>query len=381
MHILEEKASHTEAPLLSHKEMMHALELMVRRMDAIDSHCTGGFPLYSPGNTSQWVTSPGGSWVGGFWSGWWWLRSRITESAPDMLKASEISQRLSSKISADSINRSLIFWYGASLGDRWFGDINAHALMRESIVAIAASYDPEMNCVPLGPGMGGGKEGHQLITLDTFASLIQLFNCSEHSVYHHISHCHADTLLAACRTRNGAFHTAARFEQGNFRPVDQAGLWSRGQAWAMLGLSRAAAQWGEPYLTHAQSACEYWKRSRPELFPPSRLGHPTGLCDPSSAVIASLAMLSLADLMPDGNPWRTHAHRQVTAIIRSRYFTGLEGNGDHPKYSDGAASGIFWGCCYKIHSGTNELVESAWGSFFLMAALCVLVDAIESNHC
>jgi unsaturated chondroitin disaccharide hydrolase len=390
MHILEKKACRPQTTLSSREEMMHALELMLRRMDAIDARCTDGFPLYSPGEAGQWVTSPGGSWVGGFWGGWWWLRSRLTGSAADMRKAAEISRRLSSKTGADSINRSLIFWYGAALGDLWFGDIHAHALTRESIVAIAASYDPEMNCIPLGPGMGGGKEGHRLITLDTLASLIQLLNRSEHSVYHHISRCHADTLLAACRTGNGAFHTAARFEQGSFRPVDQAGVWSRGQAWAMLGLSRAAAQWGEPYLTHAQSACAYWKRSRPDPFPANRLGHPAELCDPSSAVIASLAMLSLAKLMPGGRPWRTHAHRQVTAILRSRYFIGLEeheedegheGDGGYPESGEGTASGIFRGCCYKTHSGTNELVESVWGSFFLMATLCVLVDAIEPNHC
>lgn len=132
----------------------------------------------------------------------------------------------------------------------------------------------------------------------------------------------------------------------------------------MLGLSRAAAQWGEPYLTHARSACEYWKRSRSEMLPPNRLSHPSGLCDPASAVIASLAMLSLADLMPEGNQWRTHAHQQITAIIRSQHFTGFQKNIDRQENSDETASGIFWGCCYKTHSGTHELVESAWGSFF-----------------
>jgi unsaturated chondroitin disaccharide hydrolase len=381
MYILKNKPYNPDELLLSREEIMGALELLFRRMDTINSSCVNGFPLYSPAATDQWIVSQGGSWVGGFWSGCWWLRARITGSVSDQHKASEIYQRLSKKTGGDSINRSLIFWYGASLGDSWFGDASARKLVQESIVAIAAFYDPEMNCIPLGTDMGGGKEGSKFITIDTLASLIQLLNSCEHSIYHHISRCHADTLLAACQNDNGAFYTSAHFSHGSFRPTDYAGIWSRGQAWAMLGLSRAAAQWGEPYLTYAHSACEYWRSSRPEPFPPNLLNHPSGPCDPSSSVIASLAMLSLADLMPRGNQWRINAHQQITAIVRSQYFIGLQENNDRHKNRDRTASGIFWGCCYKTNLGRDELVESAWGNFFLMAALCILVDAIEPRYC
>jgi unsaturated chondroitin disaccharide hydrolase len=378
MHILKEKDGHAEATLLSHDEIMRVLELMIRRMDVIDSRCASGFPLYSPGVSGQWTTSGGGSWVGGFWAGCWWLRSWITGAASDRHKASDICRRLSSKIHADSINRSLIFWYGASLGDLWFGDTSARELAAEATVAIAASYDPEMNCIPLGIGMGGGSEGNQRVTIDTLAALIQLLDRSKHVVYHYIARCHADTLLAACQARGGAFHAGARFQDGGFRPVDRAGAWSRGQAWAMLGLTRAAARWGEPYLTHARSACEYWKHSRLAAFPPDRLDQPAQHRDPSSAVIASLAMLSLAELASDTDQWHAYAHQQVTSIIRSQYFTGLHGTTQN---EDETHSGIFGGCCYETSQGKKELVESVWGSYFLMAALCVLVGVIEPNRC
>ncbi len=380
MYTLKTKTCNTEERLLSHEQMMNALELLVHRMDAINANCANGFPLYSPGTTDHWMISPGGSWVGGFWSGWWWLRARLTNSASDQRKASGICLRFSPKLDADSVNRSLIFWYGASLGDLWFGDANARKLAAESVVAIGASYDPEIDCIPLGTSMGGGKEGNQRIGIDTLASLIQLFNSSEHNVYHDISRCHTDTALAACGTGSGAFHTGAHFRKWTLRRADRAGDWSRGQAWAMLGLSRAAARWGEPYLTRTRIACEYWKRSRPEPAPPNRLSQPSGLGDPSSTIIASLAMLCLADLMSDGSQWRHHAHRQITAIICSPYFTGFEQD-DNAQGKHRTASGIFWGCCYKTDQGKDELVESAWGSFFLMAALCILVDVIEPSHC
>jgi unsaturated chondroitin disaccharide hydrolase len=370
-----------QAPVLSREEVLKALEALVHRMDTIEAQCKDGFPLYSPGPADQWVVSPGGSWIGGFWSGLWWLRARITGSISDKRKAIDICGRLSSKIGTESINRCLIFWYGAALGDIWFGDVNARSMVKESIVAIGASHDRKINCIPLGTGMGGGKEGNERVTIDTLASVIQLLNRSEHSAYHHISRRHAETVLDACFTNNGSFHAEAHVSAGRLRVTDQAGIWSRGQAWGMLGLSRAAAQWGEPYLTYAQSACRYWRQSRHDLpLPvPNRLDDPSGPPDPSSSLIASLAMLALADLLPDGHEWRACAHEQITAVTLSRYFIGFEGNNEGNK--EEKAAGIFWGCCYKTNGGQDELVESAWGSFFLMAALCVLAGAIEPGCC
>jgi unsaturated chondroitin disaccharide hydrolase len=188
MHIMEKIPCNTaDEKLLSHEEMLHALELMIHRMDATNANCANGFPLYSPGSTDQWVVSPGGSWVGGFWAGCWWLRAKVTESRSDQHKASDICQRLDNKISADSINRSMIFWYGAAPGDSWFSDENAQKLVGEAVAALAASYDPEIQCIPVGTDMGGGKDGNRLITIDTFAPLIQLFSRSEYSKHEYIS--------------------------------------------------------------------------------------------------------------------------------------------------------------------------------------------------
>lgn len=383
MHMLEKTRYSIEEQssgvLLNHAEMKQALELLVQRMGTIHSSCANSFPLYSPKVADRWVLSAGGSWVGGYWGACWWLRSRITGSLSDRHKAAAICQRLSPKMTTDSINRNLIFWYGSALGDLWFGDAKARDLASASISTIASSYDPEMHCIPLGRDMGGGKEGHQLISVDSLAPLIQLLNHNGDSAHHQVARTHASTLAGVCGTGNGAFHPGARFADGHFQPTGPTGVWSRGQAWAMLGLSRAAALWGEPYLTCTLRACEYWKRSRPAPLPLNRLDDPSGLADPSSSVIASLAMLTLAELLADGTQWRASAHREIAAIVRSDYFTGFHENGSHAKSGD-SPSGIFWGCCYKTNSNKEEMVESAWGSFFLMAALCVLLNMLKPKE-
>jgi unsaturated chondroitin disaccharide hydrolase len=362
-----------DARLLSREEIMAALELLIRRLDTVAGDCADGFPLYAPGNSGRWAVSAGGSWVGGFWAGLWWLRARLTGAASDRCKAAEICRRLVPKIDADSINRSLIFRYGAALGDLWCGDEEARRLAGTAAAALAASYDPELQCIPLGTDMGGGAEGRRLIAVDAWAALIQLLCDNGHEG---IARRHTDTLIAACRAETGAFYPHAHFERGCFRPTGRAGDWSRGQAWAMLGLVRAAARWGEPYSRYADAACEYWRQSRPEPLPRDRLGESPENCDLSAAAIASVAMLSLAELAAaDGDRWRTYAHRQLTAIVRSRYFTGFRQD------SGGLADGLFWGCRYNTGRGEETSVETAWGSFFLLAALAALAGAVEAGCC
>lgn len=362
--------------LLTQREMELAIKWMIGRMEYIDSICFDNFPLYSPAKTGQWTTSSGGSWMGGFWSGWWWLRAYITKSTSARVKATDICRRLSSKIAVDSINRSFIFWYGAALGNRWFNDVDAQALVKSSIAAIVTSYNPALKCFPLGKAMGGGENGNQCISIDSMAALIQLLGNSVVEQDQIMLRHHVDTMLENCFEPQGAFHASASYSQGKFVRSHNAGAWSRGQAWGMLGLCRAAARWNEPYLTYAQTACEYWDKSRTESVPLNDLNGSNELRDPSSAVIASLAMIALANLVPNGDQWRMNAHRMISDVVRSQYFLGCEATEVHGE-NQAVDSGIFQGCCYRTSPGQEELAETPWGSFFLMASLCTLAKIIK----
>ncbi|OQW39457.1 MAG: glucuronyl hydrolase [Proteobacteria bacterium SG_bin4] len=366
---------------VSTQEMIDAIESLFRRMDAIDQQCGSEFPLFSPGNSNTWKVSQGGSWAGGFWSACWWLRARVTDSVRDQRKASVISQQLAARTMIDSGYRSLIFWYGAALGALWFQDANAQQLTQLSVNAITHSFNPKLNCFPLGTAMGGGNRGSKAVTIDSFASMIQLLGSSDHNLHRFMVQRHTETMLTVCYRDNGAVHATAQFDGRGFEPLGQAGEWSRGQAWAMLGLSRAAALWGEPYITLARNACEYWITSRPNPLAPNRLGGSSSDYDPSASVIAALAMLSLANLLPDGESLRNYSHWQISAVLRSRYFTVLQTDVDSMMERRNGNSAIFWGCCYKTSPEVEELVESVWGSFFLMTVLCALTGFIEPGHC
>lgn len=367
-------ASDNEAGL-THHAIMAAIELLVARMDAIDAQCGDGFPLYSPGTQDHWRVSKGGSWVGGFWAGCWWLRARVTEAQSDRRKASQICQRLRPKMQLASSNISMLFWYGAALGECWFDDAPAKQLADTAATALAALYNPAMQCIAVGTDMAGGPLGERRITIDTLAPIIQLLSYRDDAGLQTVAQRHTASVIAACLHTDGRCHDTAVYQQARFQASGQAGAWSRGQAWAMLGLSKAALYWGHPYTDFAQSACVYWRDSRSQTLVPDRLDQTSAPLENSSSLIAALAMLSLSKLIPDGKCWVAYAQHQVARLISGQYFTRMA------KTSNAAPAGIFCGACYQTRPNTHELVESAWGSFFLLQALCILAGIIDPTDC
>ncbi len=333
---------------------------LLQRLEDIDRQCNEHFPLYSIGNSNKWQLSQGGSWMGGFWVGCYWLRARRSQSAHDYAKAVAWCEKLTDKIHLDSSYRSLIFWYGAALGEIAFQNSQAKQLTTQAINALIAAYDPLLACVPLGTALGGGVNGQFTLTVDGWASLIDLLTYRNDPQHAALARQHTDTLLAACATDTGAFYTDAHYIDGHFQTTGQAGDWSRGQAWAMLGVTKAAQRWGEPYLSVAKSAAHYWLASRPQAIVLNRLSEKTGLVDLSAAVIASLAMLNLAALTPRTENWQQAAEQIVNTLIKRDYLF----------------NGVFNGCCYTVKPQQSALVETTWGYFLLLE----LLEKILSNN-
>lgn len=359
---------------LSQVEIEHALTLLFNRMDTIKADCGEKFPLFSPDTQDNWLLSKRGSWAGGFWGGWWWLRAKVTGDSTAKAYAENICHKLAPQLATSSINRSLIFWYGCGLGAQWFGDSVAKKLCEKASNVLASSYCHALGIVPLGVEMGGGPQGDERCTIDSLASCSLLLTKFGSNHNKKIAKQHAETLLTLCCSKHGTYHSAINLVNGTLQPQGVAGTWSRGQAWAMLALSQAAIYWGEPYLSHAHAAANYWKHTRPLPNAPSNLNKPNGPADPSATLIASIAILQLGNRLPDESNWRIYVHQQVRHILSNTYFTGFTNNEKQK------ASGIFWGNCYNIANNKQALVECVWGSFFLTAVLSVLGNKISADE-
>ncbi|EPL16345.1 unsaturated glucuronyl hydrolase, partial [Pseudomonas sp. CF161] len=121
----------TQAPLQT-AEVQRAIDQLLVRLELIDAVCGEGFPLYCRGLDQPWKVSAGGSWLGGFWAGLWWLRAYCRAADKDRQQAEQISQRLADKLDSDTHHRSLIFWYGAGLGARLLDSAPAAELARQA---------------------------------------------------------------------------------------------------------------------------------------------------------------------------------------------------------------------------------------------------------
>lgn len=140
---------------LSREECRNALEALLARVGVLGQRFPKGVPLYAPGRSDEWTVSEGGSWVGGFWCGLWWLRALVGHAPADREHAAELCRHLRNKLDVDSVNRSLIFWYGAAGGAYGFHDEEAGALLQEAAIRLAATYSHELRAIPLGAAMGG----------------------------------------------------------------------------------------------------------------------------------------------------------------------------------------------------------------------------------
>jgi|GEM_PF-433898 len=350
-------------------ELRAAIVAGCARLDQVAAACGDAFPLYMTTPSNVWTTSPGGSWSGGFWAASWWRRARLTGAAACRARAAAVTARLADKLGIDSINRCMVFWYGAAHGALACGGGTEYALARDAARAIAASFDPSLRCIPLGTDMGGGPKGRISTSVDTLAALVALLTfdgvspeCVE------VARTHVDTLIDVCATPDGAWHPGATFGPSGWRAHVEAGAWSRGQAWVMLGLAVAAERWGDPYRDAASRACDYWLRTRPGVRPLDRLDRPDQLPDPSAALIAATAMLMLARATPGPSRWAREASLRIGALLRGADYVLVTG---------GAAS--FRGACYPVARDTLALVEAPWSSFLLLDAACELAALLRAE--
>lgn len=350
---------------LSHQDIISVIAVLIRRIEAIEDESCGCFPLYRFADR-QWKLSAGGSWMGGFWAGTLHLKAFKTQRRVDRDNAVTMSQKLESKLNSDTLLRSLIFHYGAGLSERLFGDPMAKRLSDLAGQAIAESERAELGFIPLGPAMGGGASGAQTISIDPLASTLSLLSAAG---YGELAERQVYKAVIACYEENGRWYSEARYQSGQLIHHGVAGDWARGQAWAMLALVRAVHLFGDDYWEFAWQTIEHWCAQYSYHIPVNRLSQPEGARDPCASLIACIAMLGMARLMPDMSWLVSHAQRQLATVVRSAYLD--EGRFALSESESGALfkEGKFIGHCYRTSEKEESCIESPCGLFYLLAAL------------
>ncbi len=339
---------------------------LLARLDAVAAECGENFPLHAAEPGQPWRVSEGGSWTGGFWAACHWMRAALAGSATDGAKASALCHRLAAKLHAPTGHRAFLFWYGAALGERWCGHAGAAQLARAAAQALSNAWSDEIHAIPLGTALGGGPGGDARISIDALAPTLLLLHHHGDDVARGKARRHADTLLRVCGDGQGAFHAEADWSGGRWRPTGLAGDWSRGQAWALLGLSTAAALWNDAHLwAPADAAARYWLRTRGGFPPPFRLhGGDPARPDPVAAVIAARAFVTLAR---QDACWLGEARRVVEAVLASPWLV--------TSVAHGRPCDRFVGCCLASPGSVPMLAETAWGTYLLVDLLNELAAA------
>ncbi|MET0684850.1 MAG: hypothetical protein ABW060_06010 [Solirubrobacteraceae bacterium] len=155
-----------------------------------------------------------------------------------------------------------------------------------------------------------------------------------------------------------------RTRTGNYQGLDDGSVWSRGQAWAISGLARAATDLDDPVLLAAAvRAADWWLANEPVDAPPLYDFHapPDAPRDSSALAIAGAGFAILADRCEatgacDGARYRAAAGTAQLALL-ARLETGAQlGRLGEGAYTVG---GLPW----------DESAELPWGTDFLAELL------------
>jgi unsaturated chondroitin disaccharide hydrolase len=340
-----------------------ALERSLLRVDTT-LHQTGDrFPMFARHPDGTWTTSRRGSWTGGFWVGLLWLRAAVTAEPAHAKSAADWTESLLPRADDHTVTRAMTFWYGAALGHRLTGHPRAAEIARSGARALATAFSPSMGIIPMGTALGTGEPGLTKSFVDPLAAVVRLLPWADGG-HTEIARSHLDQHIRHCVDSDGAVAAHLRWNADTDDLIADApyGQWSRGQAWALLGLTEAATVMDDAYLPVAHTVADHWLRTRPRQPPADHIGDPGERVDTSAAAISASALLELAGTGEDGRRYRDAALATVDALLESHVND----------------SGALLHGSYRTEPDRTESLETIWGNFFLTLTLARLTGAIGS---
>lgn len=296
-----------------------------------------------------------------------------------MSEARDSALRLTPWVGADTVVRSMLFWYGAAAGYRLLGETAVAEIAIAGARALADDYDQELGLIPLGVALGEQHDPTRpRTTIDAVGPLAALLGWgawrTDDTRLQEVAEHHVTAHAKLCLCPDGSVRTSVPL-YGASSASEQL-VWARGQAWGILAFTLAARWISKRFLDEAQQAADWWGRAvphdavAPAYIPRSTTSEPVGVApavdmvDTSASAIAACALLDLADQMPQqGARYRAVAERML------RMLTGHVAPRDAV---DGPARGGLLDGCYDPRQGIAVRNELIWGNFFLSYGLGIL---------
>ncbi|MEU3057801.1 hypothetical protein [Streptomyces griseus] len=396
---------------------LHGLLVRTRALHTESTESGDRYPLYA--DRGRWTWSRRGSWTPGFWSGLLDLATRTGVLPAGTAEAA--AARLAPRLVDDTVTRAMTFWYGA----RTAGTLRTAAAER-----LLDSRMPSTGLVPVGSAWGAGARGRAALEVDCWAPLIRLLCRTGSGALPEgrdtaaalARHALSSALTERPGGRIAVFGRLRADRSGALLPDAPPTHGDRASAWALLGLTEAAAhlppagetgrlarhcaeaalrmstQWPDPADTGTDTTTRTTTgtgtgtgtdiTTGPGTRPTdtgtraTTTGPSAPPADTSADAIVAVARLKLAAL---GHPGCLDAADGTLARLVRHHVTPATG----PTATGGPTGGAaFTGTRYRIRPGPGPgsgrartaSVESVWGTFFLAHALAVRLGVLPAGE-
>lgn len=356
---------------------------ILKRVSSTIDQNLNGFPHIGDPKTGAWVTTPDGFWTGGFWIGELWLAASVTGEAQYLEAAKRWLERLEPRVESKTVFRGFLFYYGAVIGALLHGDQKAAALAEDAAQSLGRQFDPIANLIPLGKeaeeahSVGDGEaniDGLPAAPVMLWAAKrLRDYELRQRALKH--AYRSAEFFLRddGGVIQSASFDTATGEVNRRYTHKGYAddSIWTRAQAWAMLGFVLSARL--EPKETLlvqlAEKVCDWWLANSPQ----DRVAYwdfnapvtPETKRDTSGTAIAAAALLKLSQIHPDANKAATY---RDTAEATARSLVERHLN----------SMGILADGCFDPKNGTAVSNELIWGDYFLFETVATINGKLHS---
>lgn len=323
----------------------------------------------------NWCYTEDGVWTGGFWVGLLWLAYEQRPGEELKAAARAMTERLLPR-AADKVNHDLGFMFYPSVVKAWrlTGEERYRVAGIEAANSLASQFNPAGGFIP-GWGFFGREDWLGSVLIDTLMNLPLLLwaagNGGDAGLLE-VARAHALTARSNHQRENGSVYHVFRFDPatgepiagGTYQGMAPSSTWSRGQGWALAGLSMLADMSGDAgSLAAAQRVAAYVRDHLPQDGVPlwDYDAAPDAVRDSSAGAITAYGLVRL---------WRQTGDAGQLALAE-RMLRALSSD----CMADRGAAPILKNATADLPHGLGIDESTIYGDYYFLKALLALREA------